>query len=125
MPLLGLSPALGGVRIRDLGTPPAHPTNMSTLPNFLILWSTQLLICFGSVMSHFTKRHSLPRFFTSLTVSWAPASLTSAIILEHPSSANFMAVALPIPVAPPLIMATLSGSSIFYLLHCLFLRSSL
>jgi hypothetical protein len=34
----------------------------------------------------------------------------------HPSPANLMAVALPIPLAPPVISATLSASNIVVLL---------
>src|SRR4030042_2569340 len=125
MPRLGRSPGLGGVRTRDLGTPPAQPTRISTLPNFLIVLSTAFFICLRSVISQLTKRHSLPLFSTSFTVSTAPASLTSAITLEQPSSANLMAVARPMPVAPPLIMANLSGSSILFLLNYRLMLSGL
>ena len=53
-----------------------------------------------------------PCSLTSLTVSCPPSSLTSTTTTLAPSAANKMAVARPIPPAPPVINATLFSSRI-------------
>src|SRR4051794_25717381 len=62
-----------------------------------------------------TKRARSPPFsaFTVSTVSWAPSSLRSPTTTRAPSLANRRAVALPIPVAAPVITASFPSSCIF------------
>ena len=62
-------------------------------------------------LADYRDHYEAPFLLMSAAVLFASTSLMSAMAMEHPSSANFRAIPRPIPLAPPVIMATLFDSS--------------
>ena len=67
------------------------------------------------VTSNLRKRHSPPVSLISVLVLCPSSSSTSPMTTLAPSLANNLAIASPMPLAPPLIKATLSFSLIVFL----------
>ena len=97
--------ASGGVRMRI----PALFTNTSSFPKRSSVWSTMLLTCSALETSVSTNRASPPASPTMATVFRPSGTLRSATVTLAPSPAKRSAAARPMPVAPPVIMATLSS----------------
>jgi hypothetical protein len=89
------------------GTIAALFTSTSTLPNLSTVAST--IACTSSGFET-SARSPSPSPERPPAADLAPSSLVSAITTDAPSSESFSAIALPIPCAPPVTMATRSFS---------------
>ena len=83
-------------------------TRISMCPNSWITWSTRLRISSFSVMSQRPGKVFTPVLRAiSSQAAWHSSSLRAAITMLAPASARPSAMPLPMPVAPPVTMATL------------------
>src|SRR4030043_2330130 len=95
--------------------PPALFTRISTLPNSLTVRAT---ISFTSALFETSApiaRDLRPRALTSPATFCAPSICRALTTTSQPSRANLRAIPLPIPLAPPVMIATLFSSNTFYL----------
>jgi len=91
---------------------PALLTRISSLPKRVV---TSLAACVQSaslVTSSRTKKHSPPAAVTSAAVLRPSSSRMSPMTSLAPSRAKILVMAAPMPLAPPLIKATLFSSRI-------------
>src|SRR5262249_54046208 len=88
------------------GKMPAQFTTISTCPNLPCTCFAIAATPVSEDTSQFTASACRPVASTNFTVSWP--SVRSAIATCTPSSANRLAKACPMPLAPPVITATLS-----------------
>jgi hypothetical protein len=89
------------------GTIAALFTSTSTRPNWSTVASTMACTSSGCETSARRPNPSPERLSAA---AFAPSSLMSAIATDAPSSESFSAIALPMPWAPPVTMATRSLS---------------
>src|SRR5215472_14914739 len=83
-------------------------TKMSTPPNAAMVSSTRRFHSFSSDISAESEIHRRPVFSISARV-WSSASRPrAAIAMSAPFSASVIAIARPIPLEPPVTIATLS-----------------
>src|SRR5690606_18927602 len=85
---------------------------MLSLPKWATVASTMALISLPQPKSVRTKIALPPMATIAATVSSPPAMLRSATATFAPSRAKARAVARPMPLAPPVTMATLSTNSL-------------
>ena len=96
-----------------LTTPmPALLTSMSNFPKRLTAADTADPQADSSVTSSLTNTHSPPASLIAASVRRPSSSSTSPITTFAPSCANILASVAPMPLAPPLISATLPSSLI-------------
>src|SRR6185312_527938 len=86
---------------------PAFDTRISTLPRSFIAFSTPASTPASSVTSMTSAVAFTPRALISSAAACAAAGLMSAIAMRAPLSANTSAMRLPMPLAAPVIRATL------------------
>src|SRR6218665_416170 len=89
---------------------PATLQMMSTLPLSLMTRATRSFHCWREVTSWVTARALPSAALISPAVISAPCPLKSAIQTSTPSAASILAVALPMPDAPPVTMAVFPPS---------------
>ena len=96
-----------------LDSTPALFTRISSLPKRLTAVATASCHAASLVTSSGTKTHSPPDSLISASVRRPSYSRMSPMTTLAPSLANNFASAAPIPLAPPLISATLFSSRMF------------
>src|ERR1700704_2476501 len=87
---------------------PALLTRMSSRPNAAIAFAMPASTCGSLVTSMATPTARLPDASSSFAAESAPCWFRSAMTTLAPSSANFRAISLPMPLAAPVTTATLS-----------------
>src|SRR5262245_48136033 len=91
--------------------PPALFTRMSTRPSSVTVRSTMRTTCSSSFTSVGTTRHRRPvSRSTALDVRSRSATVRAAMATSAPWAASTAAVAAPMPVPPPVTMATRPSS---------------
>jgi hypothetical protein len=89
---------------------PALLTTTSSLPNCAMAVSTQALAFASSAMSPLNATAERPWARMAATTSSTGSSARPQTTTEAPSFANLCAMASPMPVAAPVMMATLPAS---------------
>src|SRR4051812_19544521 len=98
---------------------PALLTRISIRPSLSTTLRAISRVCVWSLTSHRCPTARTPLASNSATVRTIPSSFTSAITSVAPSCAKRSAAALPIPDAPPVMIATLSFNRMFVVLDSL------